>query len=111
MREGEKYFATKIIYYDHSQNNGGWQFHHGGASNADYFRILSPISQAERFDKNADYIKKWIPSLKEIPAKELIDWEKYYQKYNLKEIDYVKPIFSYQERRELALKTYKKAFQ
>jgi deoxyribodipyrimidine photo-lyase len=110
-REGEKYFATQLIDYDPAQNNGGWQFHHGGASNADYFRILSPISQAERFDKNAEYIKKWIPSLKNIPAKDLINWEENYHKYDLKEINYVKPIFSYQERRDLALKTYKKAFQ
>jgi len=109
-RWGEKYFAQQLTDYDPANNNGGWQFHHGGASNADYFRILSPISQGERFDKNAEYIKKWLPNLKDIPAKHLIDWEKYYQEYDLKKINYVKPIFSYKERREEALKTYKKAF-
>lgn len=49
--------AQHLIDYDPIQNNGGWQFHHGGASNADYFRILSPISQTNRFDNNAEYIK------------------------------------------------------
>lgn len=108
-REGERFFAQNLTDYDPAQNNGGWQFHHGGASNADYFRILSPISQAERFDKKAEYIKKWLPELKDIPAKHLIDWEKYHEEYDLKKIKYFKPMFSYKERRELALKIYKKS--
>lgn len=110
-REGEKFFAQHLTDYDPSQNNGGWQFHHGGASNADYFRIISPISQGKRFDKNAEYIKKWLPNLKDIPAKELIDWEKYFQNYDLKKIGYVEPMFSYKDRRELSLKTYKSIFK
>lgn len=110
-REGEKFFAQKLTDYDPAQNNGGWQFNHGGASNTPYFRILSPISQANRFDKNAEYIKKWLPNLKDIPAKHLLDWEKYHSEYNMKEIDYYKPMFEYKKRREIALKTYKKHFK
>jgi len=109
-RWGEKYFATKLIDYDPASNNGGWQFHHGGASNADYFRILSPISQGERFDKKAEYIKKWLPNLYNIHAKHLIDWEKYHIEYDVKNLDYVKPMFIYKERRKEALDTYKKLF-
>lgn len=108
-RWGEKYFAQKLTDYDPASNNGGWQFHHGGASNADYFRILSPISQGERFDKKAEYIKKWLPNLKEIPAKHLIDWGKNYLDYDLKKINYYKPIFDYKERRKEALEIYKKS--
>lgn len=108
-RKGEKYFAQNLIDYDPIQNNGGWQFHHGGASNADYFRILSPISQGERFDKNTEYIKKWIPELKDIPSKHLLDWEKYCEEYNVKELGYVKPIFNYKKRREYSLSIYKKS--
>lgn len=108
-RWGEKFFAENLTDYDPAQNNGGWQFHHGGASNADYFRILSPISQANRFDKNAKYIKKWLPNLKDIQPKHLLDWEKYYSEYDIKKINYHKPMFDYKIRRELALKTYKKS--
>lgn len=108
-RWGEKYFAQKLTDYDPASNNGGWQFHHGGASNADYFRILSPISQGERFDKKAEYIKKWLPNLKDIPAKHLIDWEKHHLEYDLKKINYYKPIFDYKERRKEALEIYKKS--
>ena len=107
-REGEKFFAQNLTDYDPAQNNGGWQFHHGGASGADYFRILSPISQGERFDKNAEYIKKWLPELKDIPAKHLIDWEKYNNLYDVKKLKYHKPMFNYKERRDIALKAYKK---
>ena len=107
-REGEKFFAQNLTDYDPAQNNGGWQFHHGGASAADYFRILSPISQGTRFDKNAEYIKKWLPNLKDIPAKHLLDWEKFNNLYDVKKIGYHKPMFNYKERREIALKSYKK---
>lgn len=108
-RWGEKFFAQNLTDYDPAQNNGGWQFHHGGASGADYFRVLSPISQATRFDKNAEYIKKWLPELKEIPPKHLLDWEKYHSEYDIKKLKYHKPMFEYKKRRELALKTYKKS--
>ena len=110
-RWGEQYFATKLIDYDPAQNNAGWQFHHGGASNADYFRILSPISQANRFDKNAEFIKQFLPNLKHIPPKHLIDWEKHYTNYDLKQINYFKPIFDYNKQRDKALDTYKKLFK
>ncbi|ADO67148.1 putative CPD class I photolyase [Cafeteria roenbergensis virus] len=110
-REGEKYFAQKLTDYDPAQNNGGWQFHHGGASNADYFRIISPISQANRFDKNAEYIKKWLPNLKDIKPKHLLDWEQYYSCYDLNKLNYFKPMFDYKKQRELSLKTYKLHFK
>ena len=48
--------------------------------------------------------------MKDIPAKHLIDWEKYHQEYDIKKIKYHKPMFNYKERRELALKTYKQHF-
>ena len=72
-RWGEKYFATQLTDYDPAQNNGGWQWSSGsGADSQPYFRILSPISQSQRFDPDCEYIKKWIPSLKNIPNKEII---------------------------------------
>ena len=110
-REGELFFAQNLTDYDPAQNNGGWQFYHGGASAADYFRIISPISQGKRFDKDAKYIKKWLPQLKDIPANELLDWEKYYMNYNLREINYVKPMFNYKQRREISLETYKNSLR
>lgn len=61
---GEAYFAEKLLDFDLSANNGGWQWAAGcGTDAAPYFRVFNPTLQAEKFDKNGEYIKKWIPEL------------------------------------------------
>jgi cryptochrome len=34
-----------------------------------YFRVYSPIAFGKKTDKNGDYIRKWVPELKNYPAK------------------------------------------
>ncbi len=61
-RWGEAYFAEKLLDYDLSANNGGWQWASSSGCDAQpYFRIFNPTSQMETFDKERKYIKKWIP--------------------------------------------------
>lgn len=61
-RWGEAYFAEKLNDYDLSANNGNWQWAAGcGCDATPYFRIFNPTLQTEKFDKNLDYIKKWLP--------------------------------------------------
>ncbi len=36
---------------------------------APYFRIFNPILQGEKFDKEGNYVKKWVPELKNVPNK------------------------------------------
>lgn len=61
-RWGEAYFAEKLIDFDFSANNGGWQWASGsGCDAAPYFRVFNPLLQTEKFDKNRIYIKKWVP--------------------------------------------------
>ncbi|MFN3019812.1 cryptochrome/photolyase family protein [Chryseobacterium sp. TY3] len=61
-RWGEAYFAEKLNDYDLSANNGNWQWAAGcGCDAAPYFRVFNPALQTEKFDKNFDYIKKWLP--------------------------------------------------
>lgn len=61
-RWGEAYFAEKLLDFDLSANNGGWQWAAGsGTDAAPYFRIFNPEIQTNKFDKNYVYIKKWVP--------------------------------------------------
>jgi deoxyribodipyrimidine photo-lyase len=63
-RWGEAYFASKLLDYELSSNNGNWQWASGtGCDAAPYFRIFNPIEQLKKFDKNKEYVKKWIPEL------------------------------------------------
>lgn len=60
-RWGEAYFAQKLLDFDLSANNGGWQWAAGsGCDAAPYFRVFNPVLQTEKFDKNLEYIKKWV---------------------------------------------------
>jgi deoxyribodipyrimidine photo-lyase len=106
-RIGEEYFATKLIDYDPLVNNGNWQWSSSsGADSTPYFRIFNPWLQSKKFDPNCIYIKKWLPELKNVPNKEIHQWNKYYQNY--KNINYNGPINNYEEARKETLDLYKK---
>jgi deoxyribodipyrimidine photo-lyase len=61
-RIGEAYFASRLLDYDLSANNGNWQWSAGcGCDAAPYFRIFNPDEQIRKFDPEHKYIKRWIP--------------------------------------------------
>ncbi|MBS9462135.1 deoxyribodipyrimidine photo-lyase [Flagellimonas sp. 389] len=65
-RWGEAYFAEKLLDYDMSSNVGNWQWAAGsGVDAAPYFRIFNPMTQIDKFDKQKEYINKWVTDLQE----------------------------------------------
>lgn len=110
-RHGEIYFAKLLIDYDPSVNNGNWQWIAStGTDTAPYWqRLFNPWTQSEKYDSDAEYIKKWLPNLKDIPSKELHQWDKYCDKYDLKKIEYIKPIIDYKNARQDSITMYKEA--
>jgi deoxyribodipyrimidine photo-lyase len=71
-REGERYFAQKLLDYDPSVNNGNWQWAASTGCDAQpYFRIFNPWLQQEKFDEDGVYIKRWVPELRTLPPKQL----------------------------------------
>ncbi|REE25037.1 deoxyribodipyrimidine photo-lyase [Winogradskyella pacifica] len=89
-RWGEAYFAEKLHDYDMASNVGNWQWVAGcGVDAAPYFRIFNPTTQIQKFDKNHEYIKHWVPE---------------YQ-----ELTYPQPMVDHKAARERCLKTYKTA--
>ena len=86
-RWGEAYFASKLLDYDLSANNGNWQWAAGtGCDSAPYFRIFNPSAQQKKFDKEAIYTNKWNPG-----------WE----------LSTIAPIVDHAHARKRALETYK----
>ena len=66
-RWGEAYFALKLLDFELSSNVGNWQWAAGsGVDAAPYFRIFNPITQVDKFDKQKEYINKWVPELQEL---------------------------------------------
>jgi len=76
-QHGEAWFRDTLVDADLASNVGGWQWVAGcGADAAPYFRVFNPVLQGRKFDPQGRYIKKWIPELKNIPAKQLhAPWE------------------------------------
>ncbi|HSB97362.1 MAG TPA: deoxyribodipyrimidine photo-lyase [Spongiibacteraceae bacterium] len=69
-RWGERYFMQQLIDGDLAANNGGWQWSASTGTDAvPYFRLLSPVRQAERFDADAQFCKRFLPELGALPAK------------------------------------------
>ena len=65
-RWGEAYFASKLLDYDLSANNGGWQWAAGcGCDAAPYFRIFNPYLQTKKFDPAMEYTRKWVPEFED----------------------------------------------
>lgn len=68
-REGEKWFWDTLVDADLGNNAAGWQWIAGcGADAAPYFRIFNPILQSKKFDAEGDYIRTYVPELKDVPA-------------------------------------------
>jgi len=73
-RLGEKYFALKLNDYEMASNVGNWQWASGsGVDAAPYFRIFNPHTQIVKFDKNRDYINKWLNTDSNDYPNEIID--------------------------------------
>jgi deoxyribodipyrimidine photo-lyase len=89
-RWGEAYFAEKLLDYELSSNVGNWQWAAGsGVDAAPYFRIFNPMTQVDKFDKQRQYITKWVPELQEM--------------------GYPEKIVEHKSARERCLQTYKAA--
>lgn len=112
-RWGERYFAEKLIDYDFSANNGGWQWAASTGCDAQpWFRIFNPITQSQRFDAQGKFIRKYIPELTHCNEKEIhAPWLMPAQRQSYINViigeHYPKPIVDHATQRELALSLYK----
>jgi len=69
-REGEAWFWDGLVDADEANNPANWQWSAGSGADAQpFFRIFNPVAQGERFDPGGDYVRRWIPELKDVPAK------------------------------------------
>ena len=69
-----------------------------------YFRIFSPLQQLKKYDKDCQYVKKWIPELRSVPNKIILNWETKNKDIN---INYPKPILNIKETSKLFIKRFK----
>ena len=69
---GERYFMQRLVDGDLAANNGGWQWSAGtGTDAAPYFRFFNPTSQAEKFDPEGDFVRRWVPELAHLAGRRI----------------------------------------
>ena len=107
-REGERFFFEHLIDGDPASNNGGWQWAASTGTDAQpFFRIFNPTRQGERWDPNGEYVRRWVPELRDLPDRGIQNpaaFERISRDYPLQIVDH-------SERRVAALEMYRKARQ
>lgn len=102
-RYGEKHFAQNLTDYDWVINSMNWQNVLGGWYFAmPYFRVMNPMMQLKKHDPDCEYVKKWLPEIRDIPNKCLLKWDTEYQNYNV-----LPPIADYKKAKRRFLKEIK----
>ncbi len=112
-QQGEQWFWDTLVDANLANNAAGWQWVAGsGADAAPYFRIFNPVTQGKKFDPQGEYIRRWVPELRDMPNKFLhAPWEA--PKTILTQAnlhlgkDYPLPIVDLKESREAALSAYR----
>jgi deoxyribodipyrimidine photo-lyase len=68
-RWGAKWFMWRLIDADVASNQHGWQWTAGtGTDAAPFHRIFNPTRQAERFDPEGAYVRRYVRELTDVAA-------------------------------------------
>jgi deoxyribodipyrimidine photo-lyase len=104
-KKGERYFAQKLLDYDPLMNLGNWLWISSfGIDSQPYFRIFNPWLQSKKADPDAQFIKKWIPELKDVSASHIHNWNVKHELYNN---IYLTPMVDHDEEKKKVINAYK----
>lgn len=122
---GAEVFEEWLLDHEVACNAGNWQWLSCTAFFAQFYRCYSPISFPQKTDKNGDFVRRYVPELKDFPAKYIYEpWKApiadqkkagcRIQGDGTQEIDgmrtYPKPMFDFSERRQICIDGMKNAY-
>jgi deoxyribodipyrimidine photo-lyase len=68
-QRGADHFMAWLVDGDVPQNQLNWQWVAGtGRDAAPYFRVFNPVTQGQKFDPSGDYVRRWVPELRDVPG-------------------------------------------
>jgi deoxyribodipyrimidine photo-lyase len=65
-RRGAEHFAELLVDADVSNNTMNWQWIAGTGTDSRSGRVLNPLRQAERYDPEGDYVRRYVPELADV---------------------------------------------
>ncbi|WP_116449736.1 cryptochrome/photolyase family protein [Blastococcus litoris] len=66
---GARHFLQHLVDGDLASNNHGWQWVAGTGTDASpYYRVFNPTRQGKQFDPDGDYVRRWVPELRDVPT-------------------------------------------
>ncbi|KAK0389528.1 hypothetical protein NLU13_3103 [Sarocladium strictum] len=122
---GAEVFEEWLLDHEPACNAGNWQWLSCTAFFAQYYRCYSPVSFGQKWDKQGDFVRRWVPELKDLDAKYIYEpWRAPIQDQkkagvrvtgdglnDAKEGTYPKPMFDFSERRNACIGAMKKAYE
>mmetsp|Transcript_2721 Transcript_2721/g.8143 ORF Transcript_2721/g.8143 Transcript_2721/m.8143 type:complete len:197 (-) Transcript_2721:206-796(-) len=113
---GADIFSKYLLDADWAINAGNWQWLSASAFFSQYFRVYSPIAFGKQYDKNGDYIRKYVPALEKMPAKYIFEpWTApigvQKQAGCIVGVDYPKPIVDHSTIHKVNMARMKRAYE
>ncbi len=68
-RKGAWHFWDLLTDGEIANNSGNWQWIAGTGNDTRPKRVLNPVRQAERFDPDGIYVRRWVPELESVRGK------------------------------------------
>lgn len=97
-RRGERYFAETLIDWDLSNNTQGWE---------PSYTVFNPTSQAEKNDPDGEYIRRWVPELREVKGKAVFAPDVRLSKSEFEKLGYPRPHVNWAETKKRCMERYK----
>lgn len=97
-RKGERWFVEKLVDWDLCNNTQGWE---------PSYTVFNPVAQAEKCDPHGDYIRRWVPELRDVKGKAIFDPYHRLSKEEFSKLGYPKPHVDYKESKERCIQRYK----
>lgn len=97
-RKGERFFAENLVDWDLSNNTQGWE---------PSYTVFNPVVQAEKCDPEGEYIRKWVPELKDVEGKAVFDPFHRLSKTEFEKLGYPAPHVDFKESKDRCIQRYK----
>ncbi|KAJ6446431.1 DNA photolyase [Purpureocillium lavendulum] len=122
---GAEVFEELLLDHEPACNIGNWQWLSCTAFFSQYYRCYSPISFGQKWDKHGDFIRRWVPELKDLDAKYIYEpWKAPIQDQKKAGVrvtgdglsssgpgTYPKPMFDFSDRRKVCISAMKTAYE